>query len=418
MGAGTGALFKGASKFLPKVLNKSIKTPAVVDELGELATNPQAYVAKTGRPVGLSRLPKENIQEVAPTVTTTPTGETQLNVGLQAVEQNALKEEPVKEGFVRLYRGLTNEFDPKYNKSKLDNINGYESWTDNYDLAKAYGDKVYHIDVPKSKIASDIIDENPKSMTYGDRNLLYKHDKPVGIKGESGNEYMLYTPHDDYGTLKYNKVNQPQVNVPKMVQPEIPTTTKQTKLSESIQEAKGLPTDIKKTIKQNAPTYESMTNNDLIMTASDAIDKDLMGNLSDIMAKDKFNAFDVERTRQIAKRLNAQNTPEANETLINLLDKASEQASKSGQAVQAFSLWNNLTPEGAILKTNKLLNEYNKRFGKNLKLTQEQINNITKLQETAQALPDGYNKDVALAKSLKYQQGLIPKALGSKNKNI
>src|SRR5574344_232032 len=191
---------------------------------------------------------------------------------------------------------------------------------------------------------------------------------------------------------------------------------KVTKLSQSILKAKGLPTDIKKTIKQNAPTYESMTNNDLIMTASDAIDKDLMGNLADVMAKDKFNAFDVERTRQIAKRLNAQNTPEANETLINLLDKASEQASKSGQAVQAFSLWNNLTPEGAILKTNKLLNEYNKRFGKNLKLTQEQINNITKLQETAQALPDGYDKDVALAKSLKYQQSIIPKSLGSKIK--
>src|SRR5574344_602414 len=141
-----------------------------------------------------------------------------------------------------------------------------------------------------------------------------------------------------------------------------------------------------------------------------------MGNLADIMAKDKFNAFDVERTRQIAKRLNAQNTPEANETLVNLLDKASEQASKSGQAVQAFSLWNNLTPEGAILKTQKLIKQYNERFGKNLKLTQDQINTITKLQEKAQALPDGYDKDVALAQSLKYQQSIIPKSLGSKIK--
>lgn len=208
----------------------------------------------------------------------------------------------------------------------------------------------------------------------------------------------------------------PQPVAPEMVQPEIPTTTKQTKLAESVQKAKGLPTDIKKTIKQNVPTYESMTNNDLIMTASDAIDKDLMGNLADVMAKDKFNAFDVERTRQIAKRLNAQNTPEANETLINLLDKASEQASKSGQAVQAFSLWNNLTPEGAILKTQKLIKQYNERFGKNLKLTQDQINTITKLQEKAQALPDGYDKDVALAQSLKYQQSLIPKSLGTKLK--
>lgn len=299
-GAGTGALFRGASRVLPKVFNRPINTPKDLQELSELATNPQQYVSKTARPIGLSRLPKENIQEVAPTVTRTPTGETQLNVGLQAVEQQ--------------------------------------------------------------------------------------------------------------------QAPQPQGNVPEMVQPEIPTTTKQTKLSESVQQAKGLPTDIKKTIKQNAPTYESMTNNDLIIAASDAIDKDLMGNIADVMAKDKFNAFDVERTRQIAKRLNAQNTPEANETLINLLDKASEQASKSGQAVQAFSLWNNLTPEGAILKTQKLIKQYNERFGKNLKLTQDQINTITTLQEKAQALPDGYDKDVALAQSLKYQQSLIPKYLGTKLK--
>jgi len=199
-------------------------------------------------------------------------------------------------------------------------------------------------------------------------------------------------------------------------QPKIPTTAKQTKLSESIQNAEGLPQDIKETLKANATTYESMTNEDLIVSASDAIDKDLMGNLADVMAKEKFSAYDVERTRQIAKRLNAQNTPEANDTLINLLDKASEQASKSGQAVQAFSLWNNLTPEGAILKTNKLIKEYNTRFNKKLKLTPEQANTIKQLQEKAQALPEGYERDFALAQSLKYQQSLIPKSFGTKLK--
>src|SRR5574344_329495 len=87
MGAGTGALFRGASKVLPRIFNKSINAPKDIQELGDLATNPQQYVARTDRPIGLSRLPKENIQEIAPTVTKTPTGETQLNVGLQAVEQ-------------------------------------------------------------------------------------------------------------------------------------------------------------------------------------------------------------------------------------------------------------------------------------------------------------------------------------------
>src|SRR5574344_2203186 len=73
MGAGTGALFKGASKVLPKVFNRPVNVPKDVQELGELATNPQAYVAKTGRPVGLSRLPKEIVPLAeAPTVGEAP----------------------------------------------------------------------------------------------------------------------------------------------------------------------------------------------------------------------------------------------------------------------------------------------------------------------------------------------------------
>ena len=112
----------------------------------------------------------------------------------------------IKEGYTRLYRGLENEYDANYDKRKIDNSNGYESWTDSYELAKAYGDNVYYIDVPTSEIKNSIIDEDSTSETYGDRNLIYANDKPVGIKGKSGSEYMLYTDHDNYSSLKYNKV--------------------------------------------------------------------------------------------------------------------------------------------------------------------------------------------------------------------
>lgn len=113
----------------------------------------------------------------------------------------------LKEGYTRLYRGLENEYDANYDKTKLDNSNGYESWTDNYELAKAYGNNVYYIDIPSTEIKNTIIDEDSKSETYGDRNLLYKNDKAVGIKGKSGNEYMLYTDHDNYGNIRYNKID-------------------------------------------------------------------------------------------------------------------------------------------------------------------------------------------------------------------
>ena len=115
----------------------------------------------------------------------------------------------VPKGYTRLYRGLNQEFDRNYDKKKIDNVNGYESWTDSYELAKAYGDNVYYIDIPTSEIKDSIIDENPQSETYGDRNLMYVHDKKVGLKGESGKEYMLYTGHDNYANLEYKKADAP-----------------------------------------------------------------------------------------------------------------------------------------------------------------------------------------------------------------
>src|SRR5574344_2242112 len=624
MGAGTGALFKGASKVLPKVFNRPVNVPKDVQELGELATNPQAYVAKTGRPVGVSRLPKEIVPLAeAPTVGEAPIQQVtpnkfaieadtdivqpaqtveQPNVG--AIEQPApemvqpqpqVKQlPPLNDNYLKdlsqytptLHREMSPAQAMKFIGNISTNMTPEQLYFSNKpELALGQGaNKGILVELDSKGIQGQVNTNKPiweSQYQQGNAEFISKltpqsvyrqNVKSITIKPDAKfttierrvikNSLKDWTKVvNEDGSITFIK---PQVNVPEMVQPTTPQPTasasemvrplnkqalqkdlnvelralrnsielpevtngeyvkgryknrfyqkditddmtrdiidadksllevtkeiknnpanalqnmdilenkltdkvgklpdeaqqkyydkfykdldiantheelrkkaltpegagfvaddvinskqKVTKLSQSILKAKGLPTDIKKTIKQNAPTYESMTNNDLIMTASDAIDKDLMGNLADIMAKDKFNAFDVERTRQIAKRLNAQNTPESNETLVNLLDKASEQASKSGQAVQAFSLWNNLTPEGAILKTNKLLNEYNKRFGKNLKLTQEQINNITKLQETAQALPAGYDKDVALAKSLKYQQSIIPKSLGSKIK--
>lgn len=125
---------------------------------------------------------------------------------VRAGEQPAFSMPEIPKGYTRLYRGLSQEFDRNYDKKKIDNVNGYESWTDSYELAKAYGDNVYYIDIPNSEIKEDIIDNDSTSETYGDRNLIYFNDKPVGIKGKSGNEYMLYTDHDNYSNIEYKKV--------------------------------------------------------------------------------------------------------------------------------------------------------------------------------------------------------------------
>ena len=108
---------------------------------------------------------------------------------------------------VRLYRGLEQEYDPNYPSSRLD-TNGYESWTDNPELAKQYGEKVYYIDVPENDIKNSYIDENPDSPTYGDRYPLYKTTKSAGLNGVNGNEYHLEVGSDYQKRLAYRPLEE------------------------------------------------------------------------------------------------------------------------------------------------------------------------------------------------------------------
>lgn len=102
---------------------------------------------------------------------------------------------------MRLYRGLETKFDPKYDMTNSDAPNGYSTWTDNQDLARQYAGKngyVYYIDLPVSELGSGVIDENPKSDTYGDRSLFFFNDKKAGLNNVSGGEYLVYVLHDLY----------------------------------------------------------------------------------------------------------------------------------------------------------------------------------------------------------------------------
>lgn len=136
-----------------------------------------------------------------------PMGDVDPNskLGKQILEQLSQEDEPVKEGYTRLYRGISGEYDKKYDPKKKDNPEGYESWTEDYDLAKAYGKDVYYTDIKTSDIKSSYLDEDPKSETYGDRHFVYKNDKPVGINDKKGNEFLMYTEHEDYQKQTINK---------------------------------------------------------------------------------------------------------------------------------------------------------------------------------------------------------------------
>lgn len=123
----------------------------------------------------------------------------------QAQDAASTATSEVAPGYKRLYRGLSQEYDPNYPVSKLD-TSGYESWTDNPELARQYGKNVYYTDVPESDIKTSYMDENPQSETYGDRNLWHSITKPAGLNGISGTEYLLYMDDPASRSLTRNRL--------------------------------------------------------------------------------------------------------------------------------------------------------------------------------------------------------------------
>jgi hypothetical protein len=124
-------------------------------------------------------------------------------------EEVMLEATQAPEGYTRLYRGLENEFDPKYVPQVSDNGYGYESWSDTYDLAREYAGpdgNVYTVDVPNSRIATQTVTPD------GERMPVVKTDKKAGMKsfdGErfiEGKEYLLNVNDPLRQELTYSKV--------------------------------------------------------------------------------------------------------------------------------------------------------------------------------------------------------------------
>ena len=183
--------------------------------------------------------------------------------------------------------------------------------------------------------------------------------------------------------------------------------TKTRSLPQSVLEAKGTPKEVKEIIKQDMPTYQVMHNQDLIKQATDEIAGNFDNELVRLSSAKDFDALDYEKSRQIAKNLFSMGKYQQ---AVDLIDNVSENATKKGQAIQALSLWSNMTPEGAVYKAQKLVREYNKKHPKKqIQLTDENIETIANLQQEALNTTDEIAKNQALARTAKYTADLIPK---------
>lgn len=210
--------------------------------------------------------------------------------------------------------------------------------------------------------------------------------------------------------LDFNKVD--DVIPEQVIQPT--GETKLRSLPQSVLEAKGTPKEVKEIIKKDMPTYQVLHNKDLTAQASNELAGNFDNELVRLASAKDFDALDYEKSRQIAKTLFDNGDYQR---AVDLIDNVSENATKKGQAIQALSLWSNMSPEGAVYKAQKLVKEYNKKNPKKpIQLTVENIDTIRKLQSEALNTADELERNQAMARSAKYMTDLIPKGFVKKLK--
>lgn len=186
---------------------------------------------------------------------------------------------------------------------------------------------------------------------------------------------------------------------------------KPSKLKTTMDKAGTLPPELK----NRNIEYEVMHNADAINRAKEAVAINPQGVHTDLLKKMSqdgdykdyvLSADDVVNAKELVTRLYDEGKTQ---DAIDLTERIIKSASKSGQALQAYSLWGRTTPDGAVAYAQKWLDRYNKNQHKNLKLTEDQAKDIRSLAQKVQETAEGTREnEVAIAQMQKYIADLTP----------
>lgn len=157
--------------------------------------------------------------------------------------------------------------------------------------------------------------------------------------------------------------------------------------NKTLRESEGVTPQVREGL-ANSPerTYNPITNEETLKRANDLIEKSgLDATEAQLMTKNRFNADDVAASMRMIQEL--QNTGQV-ERAVTIADKLAAQLTKAGQTVQAASIWNRLSPEGALLAAQRKVTRINEnllRGQEQVKISPEQARTITDTAGAIQA---------------------------------
>lgn len=168
-------------------------------------------------------------------------------------------------------------------------------------------------------------------------------------------------------------------------------------------------------IMQRGISYDPVTNKETLSNAQKIIDSDLDGAYARIMQeKPIVDAEYMAMGQDLVRRFQNEGRYE---DALNVLEKVSKEGSKSGQAIQALSMWRNMTPEGMLAHAQRQINKANAELPKGkqkIELTPDEAEFITGRMKQVQEIPDGREKDILIAEVNKVISDKIPSSVMDK----
>lgn len=123
-------------------------------------------------------------------------------------------------------------------------------------------------------------------------------------------------------------------------------------------------------------------------------------------------AIELQRQAKVASAADPAKSTRLFQEALDIMEAASEKATNTGQANQAFRLWSKSEPEGIILYTNRLFKKAkanNPRFNK--KVDADLARKITERVNKIKEIPEGPDKIRATAKMMADINALVPTSL-------
>lgn len=150
-------------------------------------------------------------------------------------------------------------------------------------------------------------------------------------------------------------------------------------------------------------SYTPITNKATLQTAQQAIDANPQQAMSRVLGDETPTAETYTMAQDLIRRAQLEGDYD---TAINIIEATAKKATTQGQAIQALSMWNRLTPEGALLYAQRLINKAGRGT-----LDEAKSTKITQIATELQSMPEGTDKLRKTAELAKEVQSVVPASL-------